>query len=82
MKYVSWTCQSNGTTATIAPVIPPSTKITTKPTMNRIGVFIGGRRPHSEAIHAKICTALAIATIKLAAAKKCIDNAGNPVAYM
>jgi hypothetical protein len=47
-----------------------------------IGVFRGGRRPHSVAIQAKICTALAIATIRLAAAKKCIDSSGNPVAYM
>jgi hypothetical protein len=53
MKNVSCTCQSNGTTATITPVMPPSTKMKRKPSTNSSGVANPAGAPHSVAIQAK-----------------------------
>ena len=39
MKWVSCACQSNGTIATITPVSPPMTKVTSPPITNRVGVL-------------------------------------------
>src|SRR3546814_9546754 len=39
MKWVSCACQSNGTIATITPVSPPMTKVTSPPITNRVGTL-------------------------------------------
>ena len=76
------TCQSNGMTATITPVIPPSRKISRKPRQNSIGVVSTTLPFHMVAIHAKNWTPLGITMIRLAAEKKAIASAGIPVANM
>ena len=39
MKYVSDTWMSNGTTASMIPLMPPSVNIVMKPSANSIGVL-------------------------------------------
>ena len=54
MKKVSCTCRSNGTDASITPVMPPITKSTMKPRTNSIGVGKRGRPLQIVAIQQKI----------------------------
>ena len=76
------TCQSNGRTATITPVIPPSRKISRKPSANSIGVVSRTLPFHIVAIHAKNWMPLGIAITRLAAEKNAIASTGSPVANM
>ena len=76
------TCQSNGITATITPVIPPSRKISRKPIENSIGVVNRTTPFHIVAIHTKNCTPLGIVMMRLAAEKNDSASAGIPVANM
>ena len=55
MKWVSCTCQSNGTSAIITPVSPPMTKVSSPPSTNRVGVLNTGRPDAKVAIHANTC---------------------------
>ena len=76
------TCQSNGSTATITPVIPPSRKISRNPIAKSIGVVKRTTPFHIVAIHAKNCTPLGIVMMRLAAEKNDSASAGIPVANM
>src|SRR5690606_32131600 len=82
MKCVSCDCQLKGTSATITPVRPPSTKMKKKPRMKRIGGVSRGWPDHSVAIQAKTCTPMGIATAIDAAEKKLMASSGMPVANM
>src|SRR6185312_3672509 len=81
-KYVSVTCQSNGTAAVTTPDTPPITNSTTNPATNIIGVFHTGVPNHIVAIHANTAIALGIAMMMLAPLKNDIDTPGSPVANM
>ena len=76
------TAQSNGSTDTITPVMPPSRKISKKPTMNSIGVCSTTRPFHIVTIHAKNCTPLGIVISRLTAEKNARASDGRPVANM
>src|SRR6185503_9729504 len=81
-KYVSVTCQSNGTAAVITPLMPPMTNWKMNARANNIGVESTTRPYHIVASHPKIVTALGIETVMLAAPKKLIESCGSPVANM
>ena len=76
------TCQSNGNTATITPVMPPRRKSSRKPSENSIGVSRRTRPSHIVAIQQKNCTPLGMAMMRLAAEKNDIASTGTPVANM
>jgi len=82
MKWVSCTCQSNGTIATMTPVSPPITNVTSPPITNNVGVLQRGLPTASVAIQANTCTPAGRLTAMLAAAKKPIDSVGIPVVNM
>ena len=82
MKYVSWTCWSNGTEAIITPVNPPMMNTTTKPSTQSKGTVSRGRPSHRVAIQQKIWIPLGMAIIMLAAVKKLSPSCGRPVANM
>ena len=67
MKYVSDTWMSNGTTASMMPLIPPSVNIVRKPSANSIGVRRWITPLHSVASQEKILmpvgTAISIVVI-------------------
>src|SRR6185312_1716769 len=65
-KYVSVTCQSNGTAAVTTPETPPITNSTTNPAAKSKGVFQTGLPNHMVAIHANTAIALGIVMRKLA----------------
>ncbi len=77
-KWVSWTCQLNGTSASITPVRPPSTKITRKPTIHSIGSVIFGRPSHRVESQTKIWMPVGMATSMLAAEKKASASCRMP----
>ena len=81
-KWVSCTCQSKGTNASITPVSPPQTKITRKPTSHSIGTWYSGRPTHSVAIQANTWMPVGIATSMLAAEKNACANCGIPTVNM
>src|SRR6185312_2518357 len=81
-KYVSVTCQSNGTAAVTTPETTPITNSTTNPAAKSKGVFQTGLPNHMVAIHANTAIALGIVMRKLAPLKNDIDTAGSPVANM
>ncbi len=81
-KWVSCTCQSNGTSASITPVRPPATKTIRKPTSQSIGTLYTGLPSQSVASQAKICTPVGIATSMLAAEKKAVASCGMPTVNM
>ena len=68
-KWVSCTCQSKGTSASITPVRPPATNTIRKPTSQSIGTLYTGRPSHSVASQAKTWIPVGIATSILAAEK-------------
>jgi len=76
------TCQSNGSTETITPVIPPSRNSSRNPIAKSIGVWNSTRPCHIVAIQQKNITPLGIAITRLAAEKYDIASTGTPVANM
>ena len=66
---------SNGTEATITPVIPPMTKMTMKPMTNRNGVLKIGRPAHIVASQQKICSPAGTAIAMLEAVKEALAKA-------
>ncbi len=81
-KYESWAWRSNGTAATMTPVIPPMTKMTRKPTTKKSGVFHSARPAQMVASQPTNCTPAGIAISMLAAAKKLRTSGGSPTANM
>src|SRR3546814_19541692 len=76
MKYVSCPCQSNGTIATITPVSPPMTKVTSPPTTNSVGVLKRGFPTAKVALQENTWIPAGTLTAMLAAEKKPIDSVG------
>src|SRR3546814_2360817 len=74
MKLVSCACQSNGTIATITPVSPPMTKVTSPPTTNSVGVLKRGFPTAKVAIQENTWIPAGTLTAMLAAEKKPIDR--------
>jgi hypothetical protein len=66
---VSCAWRSNGGDATITPVIPPTTKITSPASANTSGVRHSGRPLQSVASQPTTCTPVGMAMTVLAAAK-------------
>ena len=66
----------------MTPVIPPSRKISRKPTVNSIGTVSSTLPFHIVTIHAKNCTPLGMVMRRLTAEKKASANGGSPVANM
>src|SRR5690554_1025984 len=81
-KWVSWTCQLNGTGASITPVSPPQTKITRKPKIHNIGKLKRTRPFHRVANQANSWIAVGTATNMLATEKKAWANCGMPTVNM
>jgi hypothetical protein len=82
MKYVSCTCQSNGTTATITPVRPPSTKMNMKPIRNSAGLPHVTLPRHKVAIQPNTWIAVGTATAMLAAEIRPASNGPSPAVNM
>jgi hypothetical protein len=81
-EVVSCAWKSKGTIATITPVSPPSTKVTTPPKTKRIATVLARRAPNSVAMKQKICTDVGIATAVDAAEKIPSEMPGRPVVNM
>src|ERR1700678_134979 len=80
MKYVSVSCQSNGTAAVMTPDTPPIVNRKMKLAKKRNAVVSTGRPVQIVAIQANTETALGTAMIIEAALKNASERLGRPVA--
>ncbi len=76
------TCQSQGTTARVTPVMPPTVNRAMRPQAYSSGVENLSEPPHMVASQLKILTPVGMAMSMLAPAMMALKKLGSPVANM
>ena len=79
---MSVTCQSNGTTASVTPVMPPTVNRAISPQAKSSGVLKRSDPPHIVASQLKILTPVGMAMSMLVPAMMVLNSEGKPAANM